>query len=116
MTIVSYPKRVAIRSKALLEACRQIPCQHTGVSDGTVCAAHSNWAEHGKGKSLKADDNRVAALSYAAHAMLDQGSRLARDERRSMWWAAHVSTVRELVKRGLWPSNVPIPDIRSFDA
>jgi len=114
--MMAYPKRVPIRSKALLEACRQIPCQVSGVSDGTVCAAHSNWAEHGKGKGQKADDNRVAALSYDVHTRLDQGRDLSREQRRELWWSAHVSTVRELLRRGLWPANVPIPDIRKFDA
>ena len=107
-----HPKRVYVRSKALLEACRLIPCQHSGVSDGTVCAAHSNSLSHGKARGVKADDNRVAALSYAVHSMLDQGSKLSKAEREELWWNAHVKTVRELLKRGLWPLNVPIPDIR----
>ena len=111
-----YAKRVPIRSRKLLEACREIPCQVSGVQDGTVVAAHSNWAEHGKGKGVKADDNRVASLSYAVHMELDQGSRWTRMERRKIWWDAHVKTVQELCKRGLWPLNVPIPDIRNFDA
>lgn len=106
------PKRVYVRSKALLEACRLIPCQHSGVSDGTVCAAHSNSMAHGKSRGVKADDNRVAALSYAVHSMIDQGSRLTKAEREELWWQAHVKTVRELLKRGLWPQDCPIPDIR----
>lgn len=113
--MIGCPKRQPIRSKALLEACRQIPCQHSGVQDGTICAAHSNWAEHGKGKGQKADDNRVAALSAAIHRELDQGKRWTRAERRAIWWDAHVKTVRELLKLGLWPMNVPVPDIRHFD-
>mgnify|MGYP000977411745 CR=1 FL=1 len=113
---LAFPKHQYIRSKALLEACRELPCQHSGVQDGTVCAAHSNWAAHGKGKGIKADDNRVAALSARVHAMLDQGSDLTRAERQALWWDAHVKTVKELLRRGLWPANVPVPDIRRFDA
>jgi hypothetical protein len=114
--MAAFPKRQPIRSKALLEACRLIPCQHSGVQDGTVCAAHSNWSEHGKGKGQKADDNRVAALSFSVHQELDQGKWWTRAQRRQVWWDAHVKTVRELLKRGLWPLDVPVPDIRSFDA
>jgi hypothetical protein len=33
-------------------------------------------------------------------------------ERLEMWSFAHRNTVRELVKRGLWPLDVTIPDIR----
>jgi hypothetical protein len=112
----SYTKRVPVRSRLLLEACRALPCQHSGVRDGTVVAAHSNWAEHGKGKGIKADDNRVAALCYAVHMELDQGTRWTRQERRQIWWDAHVKTVRELIRIGLWPLSVPVPDIRNFDA
>jgi hypothetical protein len=114
--MIGCPKRQPIRSKQLLENCRLIPCQHSGVQDGTVCAAHSNWAEHGKGKGQKADDNRVAALSFHVHQELDQGKNWTRAERRAVWWRAHCNTVRELLRRGLWPANVPIPDIRNFDA
>lgn len=106
------PKREYIRSKALLEACRKIPCQHSGVSDGTVCAAHSNSQTHGKGRGIKADDNRVAALCHHVHMMIDQGSKLSKEEREEIWWQAHVKTVKELLRRGLWPLDVPLPDLR----
>lgn len=105
-------KREYVRSPELLLACRLIPCQHCGADDGTVCAAHSNWAAHGKGKSIKADDNRVASLCARCHVpLLDQGSELSRAERITLWWAAHVRTVRELLQRRLWPATVPVPDL-----
>lgn len=107
--VVAVPKRVAVRSRALLNACREIPCQRCGLSDGTVCAAHSNWGEHGKGGAKKADDNRVAALCYVCHSALDQGSRMSAEARRLMWLAAHGRSVRELLGRGLWPKEVPVP-------
>lgn len=114
--ITAQPKREYIRSRKLLDACREIPCQVSGVSDGTVVAAHSNQAIHGKGRGIKADDNRVAAMSYAIHAELDQGKKWSRAEAQAIWWQAHISTVRELLARGLWPLDVPIPDLREFDA
>lgn len=108
-SVVVLPKRVAVRSKALLVACRAIPCQHCFVADGTVCAAHSNWGEHGKAKGQKADDNRVASLCHRCHSALDQGSRMSGEERRAMWDAAHARTVAALVGAGLWPAGVPVP-------
>ncbi len=112
MTAVA--KFTYVRSKALLEACRLIPCQNCGCDDGTVCAAHSNQAQHGKGKSIKASDVFVASLCFRCHSSLDQGAQLSRNEREAMWTEAHRKTVRLLLARGLWPMAVPIPDIRSF--
>lgn len=103
-----------VRSKPLLKACRLIPCQNCEADDGTVCAAHSNQAQHGKGKSIKASDQFVASLCFRCHSALDQGSHLSRDERVEMWTAAHRKTVRLLLARGLWPDAVPVPDLRVF--
>lgn len=108
-TVVAVPKRVPVRSRALLDACREIACQHCGAMDGTVVAAHSNWLEHGKAKGQKADDNRVASLCHGCHGDLDQGSRMSGDERRAMWDAAHGRTVDALWCAGLWPDSVPLP-------
>lgn len=108
------PKRDYVRSAAMRKSYRLIPCQHCGRDDGTVCCAHSNWAVHGKGKSIKADDNRGASLCAACHVpLLDQGSHLSREERQALWWAAHVKTVTLLLAEGLWPAGVPVPDTRA---
>lgn len=111
----ALPKRKYIRSKALLAAVRKLPCQHTGEVGNTE-PAHSNWSIHGKAGRIKADDNRVAALSRRVHRELDQGKNWTEDQRKAIWWAAHVKTVRLLLASGLWPINVPVPDIRSFHA
>lgn len=108
---VPVPKRDYVRSEVLLEACRLIPCQHCEADDGTVCAAHSNWSVHGKGKSIKADDNRVASLCARCHRMIDQGSKLTEAERAAIWFRAHVRTVIELLARQLWPRAVPVPPL-----
>jgi len=81
------------RNKKLLEAVRTAPCQHCGVIDGTVVAAHSNQQRDGKGKSIKAHDYRIAALCYCCHAGLDQGSKMSREERVEMWEEAHRKTM-----------------------
>ena len=101
-----------IRSPKLLQACRKLPCQHCGISDGSVCAAHSNQAEHGKGRALKSSDVYVASLCHACHHAVDQGRTMSRTERVQVWTDAHVRTVAELVKRGLWPKDVPVPEAK----
>ena len=105
-----------IRSKKLLQACREIPCQVCGVADGTVVAAHSNQLRHGKGRSIKASDQFVAAMCHLHHAELDQGYSLSKAEKVEMWNAAHRNTVRELVNRGLWPREVPVPNTEEVPA
>ena len=105
----NYPKFQYVRSKRLLEACRELPCQHCGISDGTVVAAHSNSAAHGKGRSIKAGDQYVAAMCMTCHYELDQGRAWSRADREAVWTAAHIRTVQMLVSRGLWPAGVPNP-------
>lgn len=112
---MKFPKRQYVRSKTLLAAYRQIQCQHCGRDDGTVCGAHSNSAAHGKGRSIKADDNTCASLCRECHFELDQGSRLSREQRESMHAAAWRKTVAELLRRGLWPMDEPIPDTRRMN-
>lgn len=106
---MKYQKHQYIRSKELLENARKIPCQWCGADDGTIVAAHSNELIHGKGRSVKADDNRIASLCYSCHTELDQGAMMSKDERRGMWRIAHWKTVDLLVEQNLWPQNVPIP-------
>jgi hypothetical protein len=109
--LTACPKRDYVRSPSLMKAYRAIPCQHCGIDDGTVCGAHANWSVFGKGGHIKADDNRAASLCARCHVpILDQGSHLTRDERKAMFWAAHVRTVERLVHLGLWPASAPIPD------
>jgi len=88
------------RSRPLLNACRELPCQHCGTIDGTVIAAHSNQLRDGKGRGLKAHDYRVASLCYTCHMELDQGSNLSKQERVDMWEEAHRKTIGLLFERG----------------
>ncbi len=113
--MTAIPKFAYVRSKALLTACREIPCQACGMADGTVCAAHSNEARHGKGRSIKASDVYVASLCHKCHTDLDQGNQMTREQRAGMWDNAHRNTVKTLVKRGLWPLSVPIPETRAMN-
>jgi hypothetical protein len=81
------------RNQKLLEAVRESPCQHCGVSDQTICAAHSNQLRDGKGRGLKSQDFRIAALCFKCHSELDQGRDLSREERVNMWEQAHRRTI-----------------------
>lgn len=89
------------RNQKLLEAVRDFPCQHCGVNDGTVCAAHSNQLRDGKGRSIKAHDYRIAAMCFKCHAEIDQGAKLSKQERLDMFEEAHRRTVGLLFESGL---------------
>jgi hypothetical protein len=105
----AVPKFPYVRSPQILEACRQLVCQHCGRDDGTVVAAHSNQGKHGKGKGIKASDVYVAALCHLCHADLDQGSAMTEAERVAMWDFAHRKTVAALLFLDLWPVGIGAP-------
>ena len=92
---------MTFRYPKLLEACRELPCQHCGAEDGTVCAAHSNSLADGKGRAIKAPDSCVASLCFKCHSEIDQGNRMDKEERREAWMNAHVKTLRALFETGL---------------
>ena len=108
------PKFNYFRSKAHLKNVASLPCQNCYI-EGETQAAHSNWAEHGKGRGIKATDEFTAALCQKCHTELDQGRMLTKDQRKQMWVVAHYKTVRKLVMLGLWPETVPIPHNPEFD-
>ncbi len=88
------------RNKKLLEVVRESPCQHCGSQNGTVVAAHSNLLRDGKGRGIKANDYRIAALCFTCHSDLDQGSRMSRQERTEMFEEAHRATIGWLFESG----------------
>ena len=96
------------RNRKLLDACHELPCQHCGISDGTVVAAHSNQLRDGKGRGLKAHDYRVASLCYACHMELDQGKNLSKQERIDLWEEAHRKTIGLLFERGFFEVTSPV--------
>jgi len=89
------------RNKKLLELARLLPCQHCGIEDGTVVAAHSNQLRDGKGRGLKSSDFRIASLCFRCHAEADTSSTLSKVARIEMWEQAHRATIGELFERGL---------------
>jgi len=96
-----------VRDKRLLQMAGTLHCQNCGKNDSTVCAAHSNWAEHGKGRGIKASDIYIASLCHDCHMELDQGKTLSKDERKEMWTKAHIKTMDKLVQLGyVYPSGL----------
>ena len=99
------PKFSYFRSKAHLKNVASLPCQHCYI-EGQTQAAHSNWAEHGKGRGIKASDEFTAALCQACHTELDQGSRMSKEERKVLWRMAHNKTKLKLKALNLWPKEL----------
>lgn len=87
------PKEGRYISEAWRKAVAELPCVFCGKASQ---AAHRN---EGKGMGIKTDDSLTAALCPTCHAEIDQGSKLARHERRARIDSAIVLTVRELVRR-----------------
>jgi hypothetical protein len=103
-----------VRSRALLQAVASLPCQHCGRW-GMTQAAHSPRHYHGKGRGIKASDIYTAALCCYCHAELDQGKKWSREERATVWGDAWRATVRTLLREGMWPKDVPVPEIRAMN-
>jgi hypothetical protein len=99
-------KFVYVRSKKLLKLISSLPCQCCG-NDYQVQAAHSNWAEHGKGKGIKASDIYCAALCLKCHYEIDQGKNLTKEQRKEIWTNAHIKTIRHL--KDCWPKEIEYP-------
>lgn len=93
------------RNKKLLETVRNLPCQHCGIQDGTVIAAHSNQQRDGKGTGIKSADYRIAALCYKCHMELDQGKLYTKSARVDFWEEAHRKTIGELFEQGYLKVN-----------
>lgn len=109
---VQTPKHEYVRSEALMKVYRMLPCQFIGcgIEDQSVCGAHSNWG-WGKGRGIKADDNRCASLCFMHHMEIDQGKHLTDYEKRQLWFDAHRKSVQKLVILKLWPKDVPVPSL-----
>ena len=89
------------RNKQLLEIVRKSPCQHCGIEDGSVVAAHSNQLRDGKGRGIKSSDAMIAALCNNCHMEIDQGSKLSKQERVEFWEEAHRKTICWLFENNL---------------
>lgn len=92
------------RNRKLLDAVHQLPCTFAlpGVCEGGLGEpCHSNFARHGKGKSMKAHDCYVASGCRSCHREVDQGMRMSREERVDAWQRAFEKTLLLLWERKL---------------
>jgi len=103
------PKFNYFRSKAHLKNVASLPCQNCYI-EGETQAAHSNSAEHGKGRGIKASDEFTAALCQKCHMELDQGARLNKEQRRTLWQMAYQKTVAKLKRQDKWPKELEQQD------
>jgi hypothetical protein len=92
-------RRLLDLAHRITECTINIPGCHGHAPNGCE-PAHSNWHEHGKGKSLKAHDCFFAAACHSCHVELDQGSRYAREEKKEFWQRGHARTLLILWERG----------------
>ena len=105
--MIARPKQQYFRSRKHLMNVAELPCQNCYI-EGQTQAAHSNWAEHGKARGLKASDEYTAALCQKCHTELDQGARLNKEQRRILWQMAYQKTVAKLKGQGKWPDELNI--------
>jgi len=103
--MIARPKQQYFRSRKHLMNVASLPCQNCYI-EGQTQAAHSNWAEHGKARGLKASDEYTAALCQKCHTELDQGARLSKEQRRMLWQMAYQKTVAQLKGQGKWPDEL----------
>lgn len=85
-------KRRPIAQRRFTEACRSEPCYLLipGAPDHkNVVPCHSNQLMHGKGLSIKADDEKTVPGCGWCHHQIDQGNRLTKEERRTYWEDAY---------------------------
>lgn len=101
------------RSEKHLRNVAALDCQSCGRG-GPSQAAHSNRAEHGKGRSIKASDIYTAALCPTCHTEVDSG-KLTREQREAIWHSAWVNTRSVLVGNGQWPRVSPSTTIADSD-
>ena len=72
------------RDNDRLEQVRSLPCCVCGMGPRSQ-AAHSNFSEHGKGRSIKADDKYTIPLCDADHKRFDQ-MLMGMDRNQSLEW------------------------------
>lgn len=85
-----------MRDAKRLAEIRKLPCVRCGQSPSQ--AAHSNSSKHGKGRSIKADDQYTVPLCYNCHTLFDQFKLGNREESEALFEKWHLKTERMLAK------------------
>ena len=87
----------ALRDFARGQPCLLLVPGHCTGDKATTVGCHSNWSEHGKGKSRKADDHYMVWGCMGCHGWLDQGN-ARQNEKRAIFDDALVRQVAEYEK------------------
>lgn len=86
------------RDARRLEQVRSLPCCVCGMGPRSQ-AAHSNFSEHGKGRSIKAHDKYTIPLCDADHKRFDQ-MLMGMDRNQSLeWFNKKLASTNETLKR-----------------
>ncbi|WP_296193682.1 MULTISPECIES: DUF968 domain-containing protein [unclassified Psychrobacter] len=86
------------RDNKRLEKVRSLPCCVCGMGPRSQ-AAHSNFSEHGKGRSIKADDKYTIPLCDADHKRFDQ-MLMGMDRNQSLeWFTEKLESTNETLRR-----------------
>lgn len=100
---IAFHKVRTFRSEDLRRLVVKLPCMKCGI-EGYTQAAHMNL---GKGGGIKASDAALAALCSdrpgipGCHALLDQGGKLPKAERRAFEIEMVAKTYIALMERGM---------------
>ena len=88
-----------MRDSKRLAAVRLLPCVRCGHPDSQ--AAHSNSAKHGKGRSIKADDQYTVPLCHSCHSAFDQYRLGTRAESEAMFdrWLIKTNRMMQIEDR-----------------
>ena len=83
-----------MRDAKRLAEIRKLPCVKCG--GGSSQAAHSNFGEHGKCKSRKADDKYTIPLCHSCHSWFDGYFQLTREQSKEWFTKMLEKTERML--------------------
>lgn len=95
----------ALRDLARGQPCLLLVPGHCTGDTATTVGCHSNWSEHGKGKSRKSDDHYMVWGCVGCHSWLDQGD-AAQDDKKAVFNGALVRQVAEY-KKALKCTSLP---------
>ena len=85
----------------------QIADDCMGDEGSTTVAAHSNLMEHGKGKSLKAEDCFTVWSCHNCHSLFDQGGSFSKEEKRDIFYASLLRQLEEWRRIATSPALKP---------
>ena len=85
------------RDSKRLERVRSLPCCVCGMGPRSQ-AAHSNFSEHGKGRSIKAHDKYTIPLCDADHKRLDRYNMGMNREQSLKWFMQKLHDTNQLLK------------------